>query len=335
MEWNARKLLELSSGYWAGCAVQAAVRLDIFTVLAAGAQDEGELARTLACDRRGFAMLITALVALRLLERRANGKIAAPAEVLALLSRNSPDYLGFIIQHHAHLMPGWAKLAEAVREGKPTRADSASHTDSEAEREAFLLGMFNIARLQAEKVAEALDLSGCKRLIDVGGGPGTYAVYFCKKNPSLRATIFDLPTTEPFAKKIVARYGLAERIDFAGGDFLGDTLPKGQDVAWLSQVLHGETVDDAAKLLKNAAACLVPGGLLCVQEFVLDDDRGGPAHAALFALNMLIGTPGGQTYTAQELAVMMQAAGAVETWVLDVALPQSCQVLVGRMGGRV
>ena len=109
-------------------------------------------------------------------------------------------------------------------------------------------------------------------------------------------------------------------------------MPKNQDVAWLSQVLHGETVDDAARLLKNAAACLVPGGLLCVQEFVLDDDRCGPSHAALFALNMLVGTPGGQTYTAQELAAMMRQAGAVETWALDVALPQSCRVLVGRMG---
>jgi SAM-dependent methyltransferase len=312
--------------------VQAAVRLDIFTALAAGAQDEKELALALACDRRGFSMLITALFALRLLERREDGKIAAPESVLTLLSKKSPDYLGFIIQHHAHLMPGWAKLAEAVQQGKPTRAESASHTDSEAEREAFLFGMFNIARLQAEKVAEALDLSGRSKLIDVGGGPGTYAVYFCQKNPGLKATIFDLPTTEPFAKKIVACYGLTERINFAGGDFLGDTLPKGQDVAWLSQVLHGETVDDAARLLKNAAACLVPGGLLCVQEFVLDDDRGGPAHAALFALNMLVGTTGGQTYTAQELAAMMRAAGAVETSVLDVGLPQSCRVLVGRMG---
>lgn len=332
MEWNAAKLLELSGGYWAGCAVQAAVRLDVFTALEKGAQTEKELASTLACDQRGFSMLVTALAALGLLARGEDGKITAPAHVLSLLSKNSPDYLGFIIQHHAHLMPSWARLAEAVRAGQPIRDESSSHTDSAAEREAFLFGMFNIARLQAEKVAEVLDLSGRNKLIDVGGGPGTYAVYFCRKNPGLRATIFDLPTTEPFAEKIVARYGLSERIDFVSGDFLADTLPKGQDVAWLSQVLHGETVADAAKLLKNAAACLVPGGLLCVQEFVLDDDRGGPPHAALFGLNMLVGTQGGQTYTAGELAAMMREAGASDTWTLDVSLPQSCRVLVGRIG---
>ena len=331
MEWNAAKLVELSGGYWAGCALQAAVRLDVFTALEKGAQTEEALAAALGCDRRAFSMLVTALAALGLV-RRQDAKVAVPANIVSLLSKNSPDYLGFIIQHHAHLIPGWARLAEAVRDGKPARDESSSHTDSAAEREAFLFGMFNIACLQAEKVAETLDLSGRKKLIDIGGGPGTYAVYFCKKNPKLRATIFDLPSTEPFATKIVARYGLSERIDFVSGNFLVDTLQKGQDVAWLSQVLHGETAADALKLLKNAAACLVPGGLLCVQEFVLDDDRGGPPHAALFALNMLVGTKGGQTYTTQELTAMMREAGTTETWTLEVSLPQSCRVLVGRMG---
>ncbi|GHU33082.1 SAM-dependent methyltransferase [Betaproteobacteria bacterium] len=330
MTWDAKKLLELSGAYWAGCALQAAVGLDIFTVLEKGAMDEEELAAAVSCEPRGFSMLITALVALGVLRREA-GKVVAAGEILALLSRGSPDYLGFIIAHHSHLMPAWARLAEAVRDGKPTR-ESTSHTESEAEREAFLLGMFNIARLQAEKIAQALDLSGRKKLIDVGGGPGTYAVYFCKQNPFLQATIFDLPTTAPFAEKIVGRYGLAERIHFVGGNFITDTLPKGQDVAWVSQVLHGETAQEAAKLLKNAAACLNPGGLLCVQEFVLDDDRSGPAHAALFALNMLVGTEGGQTYTESELARMMREAGVVEVKSLPVALPQSCRVLVGEMG---
>jgi SAM-dependent methyltransferase len=330
MDWNAGKLLELSGAYWAGCALQAAVLLDVFTALDGGAREERELAASLDCDPRGFSMLATALAALGLV-RREGDKIGAAGEILRLLSRNSPDYLGFIIQHHAHLMPGWARLSEAVRTGRRTRDERFSHAGSEVERESFLLGMFNIARLQAEKVAQALDLSGRRKLIDVGGGPGAYAVYFCLQNNDLRATIFDLPTTAPFARKIVGRYGLEERIEFVGGDFLADSLPKGQDVAWLSQVLHGETRADALRLMRNAAACLEPGGLLCVQEFALDDDRSGPAHSALFALNMLVGTEGGQTYTTHELAGMMREAGAVATRILDAPLPQGCRVLVGQM----
>ncbi|MDR0578921.1 MAG: SAM-dependent methyltransferase [Candidatus Accumulibacter sp.] len=329
-DWNARKLLELSGGYWAGCAAQAAVRLDVFTALADGPRDERELAEALGCAPRSFSMLATALVALGL-PRREGEKLVAPERVAALLSRASPDYLGFIIEHHAHLMPSWTRLAETVRAGHPGTVERVSRMGGDEERRAFLLGMFNIARLQAEKVAHALDLSGKRTLIDVGGGPGTYAVHFCKRNPGLEATIFDLPTTEPFARKIVADHGLAGRIGFTGGDFLAGLLPKGQDVAWLSQVLHGETPADAARLLKNAADCLNRGGLLCVQEFALDDDRGGPPHAALFSLNMLVRTEGGQAYTVGEIVRMMRAAGALEVRALDVELPNACRVLVGRM----
>jgi SAM-dependent methyltransferase len=208
---------------------------------------------------------------------------------------------------------------------------NSAHTLNEEEREAFLMGMFNIARGQADAVAGALDLSGRKRLIDVGGGPGTYAIYFCRQNPELRATIFDLPTTEPFARKTVSHYGLAERICFVAGDFDKDSLPPGQDVAWLSQVLHQASPDVAAKLIKNAARCLNPGGLLCIQEFVLDDDRSGPEHAALFSLNMLVQTAGGQAYAYSHIVDMLRAAGARSVRALDVALPQSCRILVGQM----
>ena len=114
------------------------------------------------------------------------------------------------------------------------------------------MGMFNVARQQADKIAAALDLKGRKQLIDIGGGPGTYAVSFCWHNPELKATIFDLPTTEPFARKIVKRFGLAERIDFLSGDFLKGPLPASQDVAWLSLVLHGENPENAQRMLHLA-----------------------------------------------------------------------------------
>ncbi len=329
-DWTAPKLLQLSGAYWSGCALQAGVQLDIFTALSEGARDEQALAEQLHCDRRSFGMLVTALVSLGLLER--NGEsIQAPLPVLSLLSRHSSDYLGFIIQHHAHIQPGWTRLSEAVRTGRPNRQERVSHTGDDSEREAFLLGMFNIARLQAEQAAAALDLSCRHRLLDIGGGPGTYAVYFCRSNPQLRATIFDLPATEPFARRIVQQYALSDRIDFIAGDFLSDPLPAGQDIAWLSQVLHGEHPANAASLVKKAAACLNPGGLLCVQEFVLDDDRSGPPHAALFSLNMLVQTEGGQAYTGAELTAMLAAAGAKEVHFLDVKLPNSCRVAVGQM----
>ncbi|MDL2316585.1 acetylserotonin O-methyltransferase [Desulfovibrio sp. OttesenSCG-928-A18] len=329
-EWTARDILQLSGAYWASCSLQAGVQLDLFTRLHAGPRDESALATELGCNPRAFSMLCTALTALGFLERR-GGALAAPEEILRFLSHDSPEYLGFIIKHHAHIMPGWTKLARAVLTGSSTTEKSTRYTEDASEREDFLMGMFNIARMQADLIADSLDLSGRKRLIDVGGGPGSYAIYFCRKNPELTATIFDLPTTEPFARKTIARFGLEDRVNFVAGNFLSDTLPAGYDVAWLSQVLHGESPEGAASLVKDAAACLEPGGLLCVQEFVLNDDRQGPEHAALFGLNMLVQTQGGQTYTSLEISDMLRAAGAARVRELAVALPQSCRVLLGDM----
>ena len=330
-EWTAPELLQLSGSYWTCCAVQAGVQLDLFSALADGPRTEEQLAAALSCDLRGLRMLLTALIALGFLERQGEA-VAASVSALTYLSRTSPEYIGFIIQHQAHIMPGWTRLAQAVRTGASTAdRERSSHTSSEDEREAFLMGMFNVARQQADTIAKALDLSGRARLIDVGGGPGTYAVYFCRNNPQLRATVFDLPTSEPFARKTAARFELSERIDFVGGDFLADTLPKGQDVAWLSQVLHGEGPDNALLLVKNAAACLNPGGLLCIQEFAVDNDRNGPAHPALFSLNMLVGTESGQAYTVEEISGLLRTAGARTVRVLDVPLPSGCKVLIGEM----
>ena len=307
-----------------------AVQLELFTALDKGPREETALAAELGCLARPFGMLLTALEALGLVQRQ-NGAVSIKEDVRALLSKHSPDYLGFIVRHHGNIMSGWHKLPQAVHTGSRTAAEPTLFTSDGQEREDFLMGMFNIARLQAGRIADALDLTGRKTLLDIGGGPGTYAIFFCRRNPELTATVFDLPTSEPFARKTIAGYDLENRIDFVPGNYLADPLPTGQDVAWLSQVLHGESPGNAASLVASAAAALNPGGLLCVQEFMLNDDRKGPPRAALFALNMLVETDGGQAYTAGEISRMMKDAGARDIRELSVSLPESCRILVGTM----
>ena len=334
-QWTAGEMLELSSAYWRTFALQAGVVLDIFTVLDS-MDKEGKaltvpaLAKAVNSDERALGMLVTALTALGFLDRY-DDALSLPDHSRTYLSRNSEEYVGFIIQHHVHITPAWSKLAQAVKSGSSMRDVSSSYTEDEAERESFLMGMFNVALNQAEKIAASLDLSGRKRLIDLGGGPGTYAVFFCRANPDLSATIYDRPTTETFARGIVRRYGLEDRIDFAGGNFHTDPLPQGYDVVWISQILHGDSPEKAASLVRKAGAILNPGGLLVIQDFVLDDDLRGPAHPALFSLNMLVGTDGGQAYTWKQIEAMMRDAGAESVSRLHVDLPMGCGILVGRM----
>ena len=328
--WNPVELLKLSGSYWETCALHAGVKLDIFSPLAARPQTATELAAEMGVAERGLGMLLDALTAMCLLDKQGDS-YAASACAADFLDRSAPRYLGHIILHHHHLVESWSRLDEAVREGGPVR-NRVSHEPTPAERESFLLGMFNLAMLIAPKVAAHVDLAGCRRLLDLGGGPGTYAIHFCRQNPQLQATIYDLPTTQPFAEATLQRFALADRIDFAAGDFLAGPLPGGFDVAWLSHVLHGEGPDACSKLLANACSALEPGGQLLVQEFILDGTRTAPLFPALFSLNMLLGTPHGQAYSEPELAALLQQAGLSEIERLAIELPNGAGIMVGRKG---
>lgn len=330
-DWTAPKIMEFSGVYWATCTLHAAIRLDVFTVL----EDMGDtatvtdLASRLGCDLRALDMLVTALSGLEFLERDGD-RIKGVESAMRYLSRHSKQYVGFLIRHHADLVKAWADLATAVKTGHSVRTASASHTEDESERQAFLMGMFNIAVHQADVVAGVLDLSGRTKLMDLGGGPGTYAVHFCKQYEGLHATVFDMPTTKPFAQLMIERYDLSDRIDFVGGNFLENDLPGGFDVVWISQVLHGESPENSQKIIKKAAGSLNRGGLLCVQEFVIDEARQGhPLFPALFSLNMLLQTEGGQGYTGSEISAMMTRVGVRNIYRVPVDLPQGCGIIVG------
>jgi len=147
--------------------------------------------------------------------------------------------------------------------------------------------------------------------------------------------VCDLPTTRAFAERTIAAHGLTDRITFAPADYDSDPLPGGFDAAWLSHVLHGESPTAAATLLRKAAAALKPGGLLLVQEFILDDSRDGPLFPALFSLNMLVGTPGGQAYSGAEIAGMLEAAGAVGARRLPLELPNGAGIMAATMGSAI
>jgi SAM-dependent methyltransferase len=325
--WSLPQLLELSGGYWSTCALHAGVKLNVFTHLAGEPLTGGQLSVKVDCDTRGLTMLLNALAALDLLDKNGEEFVATPFAA-EFLSRTSPAYLGHIIMHHHHLMSGWANLHQAVQTGAPIR-ERASHVDAAEARESFLMGMFNLAMQMAPKIVPNIDLSGRKRLLDLGGGPGTYAIHFCQHNPQLSAVICDLPTTRDFAERTVERFGLSGRISFASGDFEIEPLPTGFDVAWLSHILHGIGPKACGELLKKTMAALEPGGLILIQEFVLEDSKDAPVFPALFSLNMLLGTPEGQSYSETEIKEMLVSAGATKVQRLPMQLPNGSGIIAG------
>ncbi|MDT8421311.1 MAG: methyltransferase [Desulfuromonadales bacterium] len=329
--WTPAELLKTSSGFWLSSAIHAGVKLDLFSSLGGESLRATDLATRLQLNERGLAMLLDALVALELLQKEGADYRNSPfAE--EFLCRESPKYLGHIIRHHHHLVDSWRQLDESVRQGGPVRK-RLSHEGEEIERESFLLGMFNLAMQIAPQIVDRIDLAGRQHLLDLGGGPGTYAIHFCRKNPELRATIFDLPTTESLAKDTIARFALQQRINFTPGDFQLDAIGEGYDVAWLSHVLHGEDEQGCAAMLAKTFAALERSGRLLIHEFVLDDSRDRPLFPALFSLNMLVGTPGGKAYSEGEIGDLISAAGFVEAERLPILLPNGAAVISARKPG--
>jgi hypothetical protein len=173
-------------------------------------------------------------------------------------------------------------------------------------------------------------MSGRRRLLDLGGGPGTYAIHFCLANPELTAVILDRPTTESFATQTVARFNLSERIAFVAGDFTVDPLLGGPyDVAWLSHILHSNSFDEAQLCIDKTVAVMEPGGTILIHDFILNDAKDGPEFPALFALNMLVGTDNGRSYSRAEIVDMLAQAGVAEIVHHPFRAPNHSSVITG------
>lgn len=300
-------LLEISGAYWESCALHAAVKLDIFTIIGQDQLKGKEMAQKLKGDKRGVATLLNALTAMGLLLKSDNKYANSPLSTI-YLTKDSPQYIGYMIMHHYHLMDSWHHLDRAVVSGEPARVRAAAST--EEQRESFLMGMFNLALALAPKATKEIDLTGREYLLDLGGGPGTWAIHFCLNNPELRATVYDLPATRPFAEQIIARFGVSNRVQFQEGNYLEDVIEEQYDVAWLSHILHGESPENCQLIIKKAVASLKPGGLIMIHDFILNNDLAGPLYPALFSLNMLTGTKQGRSYSEAQIMDMLDKAGA-------------------------
>ncbi len=325
-EWLPGDLLEMSGYFWRTCALHAGVKLDLFTTIGTTPISAERASAAVQGSRDGVERLLNALTAMGLLVKK-DGRFVCLPSVLRLLAKDSPNYIGHIILHHHHLMESWARLDESVRSGRANRERSSF--SREEWRESFLMGMFNLAMAIAPRMADAIDLSARRRLLDLGGGPGTYAIHFCLKNPALSASVFDLATTRPFAEKTIARFHLNSRVGFYPGDYHSDDIPAGYDVAWLSHILHAEGPEACRNIIRKTVSALEPGGMIIIHEFILNDTLDGPLFPALFSLNMLLGTESGRAYSEAELSGMLAAAGVRDIRRLAVQTPNDSGVIFG------
>ncbi len=326
--WNQGTLLQVSGAYWQTCTLHTGVKLDIFTQIGMNRLTGAQIADQLGMDHRGVIVLLNALSAMGLLTLSGQ-TYANTQEAIRYLSKPSDHYIGHMILHHHHLADSWVNMDKAIKKGGPIRS-AGKHPDPVV-RESFLMGMFNIAMATAPGLAKTLDLSQCRSLLDLGGGPGTYAIQFCLQNPGLAAVVCDLPTTRPFAEKTIHRFKLGDRVSFTSGDYTSSdfSLDLSFDAAWLSHILHGEGPDTAGRVVERAVKALNPGGKIFIHDFILNHSKDGPLFPALFSMNMFLGTEQGRSYSEEELIRMMESAGIKDIKRLDFKGPTESGILSG------
>lgn len=301
MKKGLRYLNELTWGYRAARALQVGVQFKLFTHLAGKSMACEALATLCGAKADPLEKLLIACCAMGLLEK--DGNLYRNSELAdRYLVEGADLYQGHIIAHAANVWDYWGDLANVIA-GEP------GYNGPMPDHENFILGMQDITRGgRGQLFLEHIDLTGRKQLFDVGGGPGTYSILACRKYPQLSATVFDLPETIAIARPIIEAEGLADRISVRAGSWETDDFGEHNDVVLFSNVLHGPASMAALKLQK-AFDSLVPGGMVAIQEFALNDTKTGPLVAALF--NVMVGA-----YSKAELFDEIAKAGFVSPTVV-------------------
>ena len=302
-------VLTLARQFMESRILLTAAELNLFTPLAETPHTAEQLSGRLGCDTRALTILLDALAAMGLLEKQ-GGAYRTPPAAAPFLSRESPRSVIPMILHAAHLWESWSDLTPIVRRTAPSEAPASSARDAD-ELSAFIGAMHVVGRRLAEKVVAAIQPGPARNLLDVGGASGTYTIAFLNAVPGMRATLFDRPEVIPMARERLAEAVLLDRVRLEAGDFYGNELPGGHDLALLSAIIHQNSPQENLDLLGKVFRALSPGGRVVIRDHVMDAGRTQPRDGAIFAVNMLVNTEGGSTYTFEEIRAWLEAIGFV------------------------
>jgi SAM-dependent methyltransferase len=304
---NRQQILETMNGFRAACVMGAAAELDLWTLLGQQSLTAKQLAERLQSDLRATAMLLDAVVALQLLEKQ-EGRYSVPPELSNWLTEGVEGTVLPMLQHASNIMRGWSQLAWTAKGGIPMPRP-ASIRGPEADRASFIAAMHSISGPMADGLVAQLGSLTFRHLLDVGGASGTWTLAFLRAAPTAVATIFDLPDAITQARQRLASTEFGDRVSLAAGDFYADDLPAGADFAWVSAICHQHSRRHNRELFAKVFKALAPGGRIAIRDMVMEPCRTQPREGALFAINMLVNTDTGGTFTFDEYAEDLKGVG--------------------------
>lgn len=297
----------IARGFQQSRILLSAFELEIFTVLEDGVISSKDVALKLSTNEKATDRLLNALCAMELVDKN-NGLFSNSETASSFLVKGKKDYMGGL-GHIAHLFQTWSRLTDVVKD-----KDGLIRKKNISDRHndwiiPFIEAMHGRAVMSAPLIVKQIDLDVVKKVLDVGGGSGAFAMSFVRQRDDISATVFDLPSVIPLTKKYVENEGLTERISFSEGDYTVNEFEKGFDLLFLSAIIHSNSPKVNQQLVNKCFRALNPGGKIVIVDFIMDENRVTPPFGAFFALNMLVGTEEGDTFTEKEVREWMTNAG--------------------------
>ena len=313
------RILQFWFGYAPTLMMEAATNLKLFDALDSGPKTVAEVAAATAASPRGVRILMNALAGLQLLAKDGDHYTLTPESATFLVSTR-PGYMGGMFRHTSkQILPNWMKLTEAVMTGKPAVAVNEEIAGSpffQAFVEDLFAGSYAVAKVLADHLGPVAG-----PILDIAAGSGAWSIALAQKSPQARVAVVDWPGVIPVCQKVTARCGVGDRYSYVPGDLLTVDYGTGFQVATLGHILHSEGEARSRQLLKKVFAALASGGTIAIAEMIPNDDRTGPPHALIFAVNMLVHTETGDTFTFAEMRTWLKDAGFVNPRLLDVPGP--------------
>ncbi len=286
-----RELREIVYNFRESRIILTALELELFTAVGDGAKTSADVSKIISSNVRATDRLMNVLCNMNLLEKE-NEKFSNTEFSSRYLVRNIPDYISNLM-HASNLWDSWSNLTEIIKEEKTIGRDAAKNKW----KENFIEAMHYRASREAPKDLNNLDLTGVKSVLDLGGGSGAYAMQFIKLKKDIKATVFDLPDVIPLTLKYISANGFEGKINTIKGNYLYDDIGSHYDLIFLSAIIHSNSFEENKRLIKKCAGALNEKGQIVIQDYAMDEDRLTPEAGALFAINMLVNTKGGDTFT--------------------------------------
>ena len=311
VELTPSRLMAFSFGFAPPAIIEAGIRLGIFDLLDNGARTADDIAIAIGAPLRGVRLVLNALVGLDLLTKDPHGHYALTAESAAYLVSGKPTFHGaFFLLIGEPMFAEWSKLSAIVQDGRPLHRINEEQNGTKFFRQ-FVEHIFPIHLAAARRLAERLHISSLTApcsVLDLAAGSGVWSIAMAQASPHVTVTAVDWPGIIPITQKVTAREGVAPRYRFVAGDLHVADFGSGHAVATLGHILHSEGEVRSRRLLEKTFDALAPGGTIAIAEILVDANRRGPLPALLFAVNMLVNSEAGDTFSLEEITDWLRAA---------------------------